>query len=159
QMKSKTTSQLSEIGSSSKAIVRLKAEHAERSNCLAALADREKAVHAQLYLTEAELAARSTVLADVERKVAEQKAELNDLLAFLQARDKTAESEKRHSDTIEQLRTRNRELEEQLGASYDQCIRLEQEMATLKRQVEATWATERMANAVLRERINDVAGE
>ena len=32
-------------------------------------------------------------------------------------------------------------------------------MATLKRQVEATWASERMANAVLRERINDVAGE
>jgi hypothetical protein len=29
----------------------------------------------------------------------------------------------------------------------------------LKRQVEATWASERMANAVLRERINDVAGE
>ena len=32
-------------------------------------------------------------------------------------------------------------------------------MASLKRQVEATWASERMANAVLRERINDVAGE
>jgi len=29
----------------------------------------------------------------------------------------------------------------------------------LKRQVESTWASERMANAVLRERINDVAGE
>ena len=29
----------------------------------------------------------------------------------------------------------------------------------MKRQVEATWATERMAHAVLRERINDVAGE
>jgi hypothetical protein len=32
-------------------------------------------------------------------------------------------------------------------------------MANMKRQVEATWATERRANAVLRERINDVAGE
>jgi len=35
----------------------------------------------------------------------------------------------------------------------------EHEMTGLKRQVEAAWASERMANAVLRERINDVAGE
>ena len=29
----------------------------------------------------------------------------------------------------------------------------------MKKQVESTWASERMANALLRERINDVAGE
>jgi hypothetical protein len=34
-----------------------------------------------------------------------------------------------------------------------------QEMAILKKQVESTWASERIANAMLRERINDVAGE
>jgi hypothetical protein len=75
------------------------------------------------------------------------------------ARERVAETEKRHSDAMEELRARNRELEEQLGASYDERIRLEQEMTIMKRQVETTWATERMAHAVLRERINDVAGE
>ena len=159
QMKSKTTSQLSEIGKSSEAIARLRAEYANRSSALAALADKEKALHAQLRLTEAELAARSTVLAEVERKLAQEKAELNNLRAFVEARDRVAETEKRHSDAMEELRARNRELEEQVGASYDERIRLEQEMAIMKRQVEATWATERMAHAVLRERINDVAGE
>ena len=159
QMKSKTTSQLSEIGKSSEAIARLRAEYANRSSALAALADKEKALHAQLRLTEAELAARSTALAEVERKLAQEKAELNNLLAFVDARERVAETEKRHSDAMEELRARNRELEEQLGASYDERIRLEQEMAIMKRQVEATWATERMAHAVLRERINDVAGE
>ena len=159
QMKSKTTSQLSEIGKSSEAIARLRAEYANRSSALAALADKEKALHAQLRLTEAELAARSTVLAEVERKLAQEKTELNNLRAFVEARDRVAETEKRHSDAMEELRARNRELEEQVGASYDERIRLEQEMAIMKRQVEATWATERMAHAVLRERINDVAGE
>jgi len=159
QMKSKTTSQLSEIGKSSEAIARLRAEYANRSSALAALADKEKALHAQLRLTEAELAARSTVLAEVERKLAQEKAELNNLLAFVDARERVAETEKRYSDAMEELRARNRELEEQLGASYDERIRLEQEMTIMKRQVETTWATERMAHAVLRERINDVAGE
>src|SRR6202045_608231 len=159
QMKSKTTSQLSEIGKSSEAIARLRAEYANRSSALAALADKEKALHAQLRLTEAELASRSTVLAEVERKLAQEKADLNNLLAFVDARERVAETEKRYSDAMEELRARNRELEEQLGASYDERIRLEQEMTIMKRQVETTWATERMAHAVLRERINDVAGE
>ena len=43
--------------------------------------------------------------------------------------------------------------------SREECGALQQEMAILKKQVEATWASERMANALLRERINDVAGE
>jgi hypothetical protein len=85
--------------------------------------------------------------------------ELDDLVAFVDARDKLAEAEKRHAAAIEAQRAENRGLEEQLGQSFDEITRLETEMATLKRQVEATWASERMANAVLRERINDVAGE
>jgi uncharacterized protein (DUF3084 family) len=158
-MKSKTASQLSEIGRSSEAIARLKAELGEKTAALGALAAKEKALHAQLRVTEAELAVKSEALAEVERKLAQEKAELNNLMAILSARDKLAESESRHSASLETLRAQNRSLEEQLGQSYDQCIRLEQELAGLHRQVEATWATERMANAVLRERINDVAGE
>jgi len=80
-------------------------------------------------------------------------------MAFVDARDKLAEAESRHAAAMETLKAENRSLEEQLGQSFDECSKLEHEMAGLKRQVEATWASERMANAVLRERINDVAGE
>jgi chromosome segregation ATPase len=159
QMRIKTTGQLSEIGKSSEAIARLKAELGERSVALEALAAREKAMHGRLRVTEAELAVKTGALVEVERKLAQEKAELNELMAFVDARDKLAESESRHADSVENLRAQNRSLEEQLGRSFDEYVKLEQGMAGMKRQVEATWATERMASAVLRERINDVAGE
>jgi chromosome segregation ATPase len=159
QIKLKTTGQLAEIGKSSDAIARLKAEFGERSVALDALAAREKALHTQLSATEAELAVKAAALAELDAKLAAEKAELGELMAFLDARDKLAEAESRHAAAMEDVRAQNRALEEQLGQSYDELIKLEQEMASMKRQVEATWANERMANAVLRERINDVAGE
>jgi chromosome segregation ATPase len=159
QMKAKAGSQLSEIGRTSEAIARLKAELGERTIALQAVTAKERAQHQQLRATEAELLVKTGALEEVERKLAAEKAELNDLMAFVDARDKLAEAESRHAAAMEGLRAENRSLEEQLGQSFDEITKLEHEMATLKRQVEATWASERMANAVLRERINDVAGE
>jgi chromosome segregation ATPase len=159
QMKTRTAGQLSEIGRSSETIARLKAEHGERTVALQALDTRERALHELLRRTEAELEVKTAALSEVERKLTSGKAELDDLMTFVNARDKLVEAERRHAKAIEQLRTENQALEQQLGQSYDEITKLEQEMATLKRQVEAIWASERMANAVLRERINDVAGE
>jgi chromosome segregation ATPase len=159
QMKSRTASQLSEIGQASATIARLKAEVAERTVALESLAARERTGYERLRVTEAELSVRSAALAETERKLAQEKAELDDVMAFVDARDKLGEVEKRHTAAMEAQRAENRALEEQLGQSFDEITKLENEIATLKRQVEATWASERMANAVLRERINDVAGE
>ena len=159
QMKSKTTSQLSEIGKSSEAIARLKAELGEKTVALQALSGKERALDERLHLIEAELALKTGALAEVERKLTNEKAELDDLLAFIEARDKLAEVDKRHATAIAALKAENASLEQQLGQSFDDYTKLEHEMAIMKRQVEATWASERMANAVLRERINDVAGE
>jgi chromosome segregation ATPase len=159
QMRSKTCSQLSEIGRSSEAIARLKAEFGEKSVALGALTEKERSVSEQLHITEAELTVKAAALTEVERKLAQEKAELNELIALIDARDKLKEMESRNAGALDGLRAQNRSLEEELGQSYHERIKLEQEMAGLKRQVEATWATERMANAVLRERINDVAGE
>jgi chromosome segregation ATPase len=159
QMRSKATSQLSEIGKTSETIARLKAELGDRTAALQVLAAKERALDERLHLTEAELAVKTGALAEVERKLANEKAELDDLLAFIDARDKLAEADNRHATAIAGLKAENVSLEEQLAQSFDDYTKLEQEMATLKRQVEATWASERMANAVLRERINDVAGE
>jgi chromosome segregation ATPase len=159
QMKAKTSSQLSEIGRTSESIARLKAELNERTIGLQAVTAKERTTGERLRVTEAELEVKTGALEEVSRKLANEKAELDDLMAFVNARDRLTEAEGRHATAVEALKAENRSLEEQLGHSYDEITKLEHEMATLKRQVEATWASERMANAVLRERINDVAGE
>ena len=71
QMKARTTSQLAEIGKSSEAVGRLKAELAEKNAALAALLDKERAAGTQLRTTEAELAAKVESLARVEQVLAD----------------------------------------------------------------------------------------
>jgi chromosome segregation ATPase len=159
QMKSKTTSQLSEIGKSSETIARLKAEHADRTVALEALEARERAVAEQLRTTEAHLVVKTNALEELERKLAEAKAELKDLMAFIDARDKLAEADSRHAAAMDALRAEKMQVADQLAKSREECAVLQQDMQILKKQVESTWASERMANALLRERINDVAGE
>jgi hypothetical protein len=50
-------------------------------------------------------------------------------------------------------------LEGELVRARDERAKLHQEIASMKREAEATWATERVENALLRERINDIATE
>ena len=50
-------------------------------------------------------------------------------------------------------------LESQLDRAREERTQLQQELATMTRSAEAAWAAERVENAVLRERINDVAAE
>jgi chromosome segregation ATPase len=51
------------------------------------------------------------------------------------------------------------QLEGQLAAAVEDRSRLVREVAAMKRDAETTWAAERVENALLRERINDVAAE
>jgi chromosome segregation ATPase len=50
-------------------------------------------------------------------------------------------------------------IEDQLRTANDDRARLQRELNTLQQQTESSWATERMENALLRERINDIAAE
>jgi chromosome segregation ATPase len=134
-------------------------EHADRTIALEALELRERTMAEQLRTTEAQLAVKTNALEELDRKLAQEKAELKDLMAFIDARDKLAEADSRHAAAMDALRTERSQVEDQLAQSRDECITLQEEMAVLKKQVESTWASERMANALLRERINDVAGE
>jgi chromosome segregation ATPase len=70
-----------------------------------------------------------------------------------------AEAEARRLQTTGALSAERAALEDQLRQSQEERRKLERELTTLKREAETTWATERMENAVLRERINDVAAE
>ncbi|MGH6768072.1 MAG: hypothetical protein ACRECO_03510 [Xanthobacteraceae bacterium] len=158
-MKSKTTSQLSEIGKTTEAIARLKGELADKTVAMQMMELKERTLAEEMRTTEAQLAVKTGALEEVQRKLAEEKAELKDLMAFVDARDKLAEAENRHAAATADLRAENAKLEDQLAQSRQHCAAMQSEMQLLKKQVESTWASERMANALLRERINDVAGE
>jgi chromosome segregation ATPase len=69
------------------------------------------------------------------------------------------ETEARRRCALESMRTEKNLIEDQLRQTQDERGKLQREIDTLKREIESTWAAERMENAVLRERINDVAAE
>ena len=100
------------------------------------------------FLTEREQSTESfrNEASSAQKTVADLRAEL-------------AEAENRRRASTETLTTERAALEEQLKQSQAERDKLQNEITTMKREVEATWATERMENAVLRERINDVAAE
>jgi len=70
-----------------------------------------------------------------------------------------AKAEIRHASEVERLKADKAAAEEELMKSRQECAKLQDFIETMQKQVETTWASERMANAVLRERINDVASE
>jgi chromosome segregation ATPase len=60
---------------------------------------------------------------------------------------------------IEKLRTEKAAVEEQLGIARDERAKLQRDINAIQMEAESSWATERMENALLRERINDIAAE
>jgi chromosome segregation ATPase len=159
QMKSKTTNQLAEIGKTSETIARLKAELAERTAVLAALQDKERAVGTQLRTTTAELGAKLRSLEETEQKLADRKAEFDRFVAQFDLHPELAKAQSRHAAEVESLKADKAAAEKELVQAREECARLQDYIASMQKQVETTWASERMANAVLRERINDVASE
>jgi chromosome segregation ATPase len=64
-----------------------------------------------------------------------------------------------NSAAMEKLRGEKAAVEEQLRAARDERAKLQREMNAVQQQAESSWQTERMENALLRERINDIAAE
>src|SRR3954470_14459694 len=71
----------------------------------------------------------------------------------------TASSSGASSVAIEKLRSEKAAVEEQLRLARDERARLQRDINAIQQQAESSWATERMENALLRERINDIAAE
>jgi len=286
QMKTRTTSQLAELGKKADAINQLKKELGEKTATIFALEARDKSLRDQLRATEEEFEIKSSALREAERALADKEAELVKLIAELgehsitadsqrvelatlrtqveamkvgvadyertvkdielrltreredaeatatdltEARDKlgslgarTGELERqllvqtteaeilnrrvqelesrlgdqgrllaerdyqidklrndvdvagkieadlrselataggRSSTAVDKFRSDIMQLEAQLAAALEERAKLQREIATMKRDTESTWASERVENALLRERINDVAAE
>jgi chromosome segregation ATPase len=130
----------------------------------------ERALVAQT--TEAEILARrvqepDTRLAEQLRALAEREFELGQLRDRLGAADRLqtelraeiATSEARHRGATENLKSEKLAIENELSKARDEHARAQDEIAAMKREAEQTWAAERVENALLRERINDIAAE
>ena len=60
---------------------------------------------------------------------------------------------------LDRMRTEKSATEDQLRQVSEERGRLQRELNAMQQQAESEWATERMENALLRERINDIAAE
>jgi chromosome segregation ATPase len=64
-----------------------------------------------------------------------------------------------NSAAMDKLRAEKASLEEQLTVARDERAKLQRDINLIQQQAESSWSTERMENALLRERINDIAAE
>ena len=94
QLKTKTTSQLAELGKKGDAINRLKMELGEKTATIFALEARDKALRDQLRATEEEIATKTSVMHDAERTLSDKQAELAKLVGALDERSTLADSQK-----------------------------------------------------------------
>jgi chromosome segregation ATPase len=107
-------------------------------------------------------------LATQGKMLTEREFENNQLRQASEAAERTAKelrieiaalSEGGKSPAIEKLRAEKAAVEEQLRVARDERAKLQRDINAIQQQAESSWATERMENALLRERINDIAAE
>jgi hypothetical protein len=143
------------------------AEERARSETLGArVGEVERQLVAQT--TEAEILSRRvpelTALADERgRSLADRDHETKQLRVAAEAAQRTErELRAELADTARRLQAIEAEkaqAEEKLRQALDESVRLGRQIETVKRDAEAAWASERTENAVMRERIGDVAAE
>jgi chromosome segregation ATPase len=109
---------------------------------------------------EMRLTDQSRVLADRERERDQLRVDV-DAARKIEAdlRQELGTIERRNASATEALRAEKTMAESQLERAREDRARLQREVTSMKREAEATWASERVENALLRERINDVAAE
>ena len=109
---------------------------------------------------EMRLTEQARLLADREREREQLRTDL-DAARRIESdlRQELATIEHRHGAATDALRAEKTLAESQLDRAREDRAKLQREVTSMKREAEATWASERTENALLRERINDVAAE
>ncbi len=109
---------------------------------------------------ESRLAAQGKLLAerDYENNQLRKSNELAER-TLAELREQIGQSGSGQSPAVEKLKSEKAALEEQLRIARDERAKLQRDINTIQQQAESSWATERMENALLRERINDIAAE
>jgi chromosome segregation ATPase len=106
-------------------------------------------------------------LADQGRAAAERDYEIERLRADAEGarkqesdlRGELKNADGRTAAAVEKYKAEVAQFEAQLAAAFAERDKLQTELANMRREAESTWASERVENALLRERINDVAAE
>jgi len=148
----------------------LQQERGKVENLGRRVSELEQALVAQT--TEAEILGRRAHdleirLGEQSRALGESENELKHIRGEFEAARKTeadlraavAELDGRANSATQQLRAENAQLKAELDQAKAERDRVGQEFNTMKREAEESWASERVENALLRERINDVAAE
>jgi chromosome segregation ATPase len=109
---------------------------------------------------ESRMVEQAKTLSDRESEV----SRLNETLAAahkteIDLRTELSSAANRSRSATEGLAKEKALIEDQLSQSKAERTKLQQEIAGMKREAEQTWAAERVENALLRERINDIAAE
>ena len=109
---------------------------------------------------EARMVDQAKIMSDRELEI----SRLNETLAAgrkteIDLRAELANAASRSRAAAEGLVKEKALIEDQLAQSKAERTKLQQEIAAMKREAEQTWAAERVENALLRERINDIAAE
>jgi chromosome segregation ATPase len=94
QLKTKSTSQLAELGKKGDAINRLKIELGEKTAAIFALEARDKALRDQLRVTEEEFAVKTSTMLEAQRALSDKESELAKLMGALDERSTLADSQK-----------------------------------------------------------------
>jgi chromosome segregation ATPase len=138
------------------------------------LGERVAQLEVQLQAQTAEAQILAQRVADLEQRLAEQgrllaerERERDQLRLGIEGarkietdlRQELTSLDRRHDSATESLKAEKVLAETQLERAREDRAKLQRELAAMKREAEATWASERVENALLRERINDVAAE
>src|SRR5205807_5792842 len=109
---------------------------------------------------EARLATQGKILAEREYENNQlRQANENAERAARELRAEISATSGGKSPVVEKLRAEKAAVEEQLRVARDERAKLQRDINAIQQQAESSWATERMENALLRERINDIAAE
>jgi chromosome segregation ATPase len=163
QLKAESASQLAEIGKKTDATNRLKVELREKIAEIQALQASEKTLRDRLQATENELSDEVSALHQAERLLVDKETEIAKLTADLE--QSSAATDSNHIEIaalqtlVEALKDQINDLRNQIDAAQQTEADLAAQLATARRDSEETRAPERAENALLRERINDIAAE
>jgi chromosome segregation ATPase len=109
---------------------------------------------------EARISDQGRVLVQREYECDRLRAELeNARRTGFHLREELTSAGAQHRELIKNLNAENEVLKKQFDLANAERTKLQTELAAMKREAEASWAAERVENALLRERINDVAAE
>ncbi|MEZ5786497.1 MAG: hypothetical protein R3D62_08520 [Xanthobacteraceae bacterium] len=108
---------------------------------------------------EKQLVAQTTEAEVLGKRVQELEGRLTEQGRLLVEREYAARQARGESEKLEALTKDKERLERERNEAREENARLKREANALLQGSEASWATERVENALLRERINDIAAE